>query len=189
MQENNISKANGVINAIPSIQLYEYSQICGAGNSVQDIPAAFRLNDVEMGTCVKDQGLVGACVACATSTVIEALLLRSLLDLDDGVEITEGLLNKEIFGYDEISEGYTYGTCRYDTSKSEGMIPSVCLDYLKSQGTVPKKIFNYLEEMPDIKETTKKFPELKDDAKKLRFLLNNLILLNIFFPPCFFKYL
>ena len=164
---NEVKQKNGVQESIPSIQLYEYSQICGATDN-KTYPKEFCLNTEEMGTCVKTQGTVGACVACATSTALEALKLRSLLNLPKGIPITEETLKKEVYGNDEISEGYTYGTCRYDNSRIEGMIPTVCLDYLKKEGTVPKKYFNYLEEMPDIKETAKKFPELKDIAKKYR---------------------
>lgn len=163
-----IKKANGVKEAIPSIQLYEYSQMCGASSTNADYPSSFKLNVEEMGTCVKDQGMIGACVACASSTVLEALRLRELLDVEDGVPITSDMVKNHVFGNDEISEGYTYGSCRDETSKSEGMIPAVCLNYLKSKGTVPKKLFNYLEEMPDIKETVAKFPELKDEAEDYR---------------------
>lgn len=163
-----IKKANGVKEAIPSIQLYEYSQMCGASSTNTDYPTSFKLNVEEMGTCVKDQGMIGACVACATSTALEALRLRDILNVENGTPITSEMLEKDVFGNDEISEGYTYGSCRDDNSKMDGMIPSVCLDYLKSKGTVPKKLFNYLEEMPEIKETVSKFPELKDDAENYR---------------------
>ena len=99
-----IKKANGVKEAIPSIQLYEYSQMCGASNANTDYPSSFKLNVEEMGTCVKDQGMIGACVACATSTALEALRLRDILNVEDGTPITSEMLEKDVFGNDEISE-------------------------------------------------------------------------------------
>ena len=172
--ENNDFVKGGVREEVPSIRLYEYSKVCGASienKKSEDYPETFLLNKVEMGTNVKNQGTVGACVACATATAMEAIRLRSLLNLSEYEPMTEELLeaNKnKLFGNDELSVGYTYSTCRYPDSTHEGMIVTVALDYLKEQGTVPQKLFDYLEEMPDIKETAAKFPELATEAEDHR---------------------
>ena len=171
MNEQN-NKSFGAKPEIPSIRLYEYEKVCGASAKANnEYPETFCLNEVEMGFAVKDQGSIGACVACATSTAIEALILRDLLNLKEGEPITDDILKDKmnnIFGNDEISEGYTYGTCRQESSKSEGMIVTDALKYLTEKGTVPKKMFNYLNEMPDIKNIVNKYPELKEEALNYR---------------------
>lgn len=168
-----VGMACGVQESIPSIRLYDYEKVCGAASTNdKDYPEKFCLNEVEMGVCVKNQGAIGACVACATSSTIEALLLREMLGLEEGTEITEELLETmmdKLFGYDEISEGFTYGFCRQNTSRSYGMIPTDALKYLTEKGTVPKKYFNYLNEMPDIKDTVNNdYKELHELALKYR---------------------
>lgn len=169
-KNNEVIQSFGVNQGVPSIRLYEYENVCGAVGDTE-FPEEFCLNTIEMGTVVKNQGLVGACVACATSTAIEAVKLRSSLDLKEGEELTEEIFNANkdrLFDNDEISEGYTYGTCRVETSKNPGMNVAKALDYLRNQGTVPKKYFDILEEMPEMKEITSRFPELKEIAEKYR---------------------
>ena len=166
-----VGMACGAQESIPSIRLYEYEKACGISSDITEYPEKFCLNDVEMGIGIKNQGAIGACVACATSTAIEAIILRDLLGMKEGEPITAELLKekeKDLFGYDEISEGYTYGSCRQDNSRSDGMIPTDALKYLTEKGTVPKKLFNYLNEMPEIKNIVEKYPELKDDALDYR---------------------
>ena len=166
-----ISKACGVQESIPSIRLYDYEKVCGMVADTPEYPKTFCLNTVEMGVTVKDQGLINACVGCATSTAIESLRLRTLLGMKEGEPITEEVLKEKennLFGNDEISEGYTYGTCRQLTSRHEGMIVTDALKYLTEKGTVPKKIFNYLNEMPEIKAITEKYPELIEEALNYR---------------------
>lgn len=171
VDNNNVIKTYGVREEIPPIRLYDYEKACGAVSEVAEYPEIFCLNEVEMGTVVKNQGLVGACVACATSTAIESIKLRSALNLDEGEELTlekfESLKDK-IFDNEELSEGYTYSTCRDDSYNGYGMFVSQALDHLKKKGTVPKKYFNILEEMPKIKQIVSNFPELKEIAEKYR---------------------
>ena len=173
---------HGVLELIPSIRLYDYEKVCGAVSETAEYPEEFCLNDVEMGAIVKEQGdlyssviknqgMVGACVGCATSSAIEALKLRSALNLELGEELTPEMLKDAeglLFECDEVSEGYTYATCRRPESTGWGMIVSTALDYLKNQGTVPKKYFNILKEMPEIKKIAAKFPELKEVAKNYK---------------------
>ena len=170
IENKDFIESYGVSEGIPSIRLYEYEKVCGSVGDVQ-FPEEFCLNTVEMGKVIKNQGMVGACVACATSTAIEAVKLRSSLNLEESEELTEEMFNSlidKIFDNDEISEGYTYGTCRRETSKNPGMNVAFALDCLRNQGTVPKKYFDILEEMPDMKTTTSKFPELKKIAEKYK---------------------
>ena len=171
IENKDVVKSYGVKEEIPSIRLYNYEKACGAVSDISEYPKVFCLNEIEMGTVVKDQGTIGACVACATSTAIEALKRRSGLSLKEWEELTPKMFEKmkdNLFDDDEISEGYTYATCRHDNSTGCGMFVSVALDYLKEKGTIPKKYFNILEEMPDIKEIANKFPELKETAKKYK---------------------
>lgn len=156
--------SNGVIQGIDPIRLYQYEQICGA--TEKEYPTKFRLNDAEIGLVVKDQGNIGACVGCATSTVLEALTLREVLGKTNGEEITDADLTKELLGAEEFSHWFTYGYCRDDSLKGEGMIPSICLDYLHKKGTVPIKYFDIAQEMPEIKDTVQQFPELFPIAEK-----------------------
>lgn len=157
---------NGALNNIEPIEIYKYEQICGASNS--EPPTKFRLNDEEIGLVVKDQGAIGACVACATSTAMEALLLREILGKTNGEEITKEDLDKEVLGMEEISQWFTYGYCRHESTTKGGMATSSCLDYLRTKGTVPMKYFNIEEEMPDIKKIVNKFPELYSIAEKYK---------------------
>ena len=166
--EKKYIESGGVIDAVPSIRIYEYDAVCGTSNITADIPSYFRLNDAEIGLVVKNQGTIGACVACATSTVCEALMLRVILGKTNGEEITDEDLKKELLGLEEISQWFTYAYCRDENSKSEGMIPSSCLNHLKNKGTVPLKYFDIADEMPDIKQTVKKFPELYTLAEKYK---------------------
>ena len=173
LNNKEVGMACGVQESIPSIRLYEYEKVCGAASTNDsDYPEKFCLNEVEMGVGVKNQGFIGACVACATSSAIEALMLREALGLEEGIEITDELLESmkdKLFGYDEISEGFTYGYCRQDSSKSYGMIPTDALKYLTEKGTVPKKYFNYLNEMPDIKNIVNdEYKEFHELALKYR---------------------
>lgn len=164
-----MSKANmnGVQEAIPSIKIYDYEKVCGAA-STTEYPEKFILNVEEMGQGVKDQGPIGACVACATSTAMEALILREILGKTNGEEITSEDLKKELLGVEKMSPWFTYGYCRNEASLNEGMVTSICLDFLRTKGTVPLKYFDIEEEMPDIKKKVKEFPELYAIAEKYR---------------------
>ena len=173
LNNKEMGMACGVQESIPSIRLYDYGKVCGAASTNNsDYPETFCLNEAEMGIGVKNQGVIGACVACATSSAIEALMLRDILGLKDGTEITNEFLESmkdKLFGYDEISEGFTYGYCRQTSSRNYGMIPTDALKYLTEKGTVPKKYFNYLNEMPAIKNIVNdEYKELHELALKYR---------------------
>ena len=166
--EKNREMVGGVIDEIPSMKVYDYEAVCGASSSEATFPSYFRLNIEEMGCGVKSQGLIGACVACASSTALEALILREVLGKTNGEEITAEDLNKELLGVEEISQWFTYGYCRDDNSTGYGMVTSVCLDYLRKKGTVPMKYFDVADEMPDIKKKVQQFPELAKVAEQYK---------------------
>lgn len=168
VENKTTNMAYGVIDEIPSMKVYDYEAVCGAGSSETTFPSYFRLNIEEMGYSVKSQGLIGACVACATSTALEALILREVLGKTNGEEITSEDLNKELLGVEEISHWFTYGYCRDDNSTGYGMIPTSCLDHLRKKGTVPMKYFDIADEMPSIKKKVKEFPELASIAEKYK---------------------
>ena len=168
LENKEINMGFGVIDEIPSMKLYDYEAVCGSSASTTEYPSKFRLNIEEMGVGVKSQGLIGACVACATSTALEALILREVLGKTNGEEITSEDLNKELLGVEEISHWFTYGYCRDDNSTGYGMIPTSCLDHLRNKGTVPMKYFDIPDEMPSIKTKVKEFPELASIAEKYK---------------------
>lgn len=168
LENNDYYVKGGVKDDILPIRTYEYEVICGSSSSPEEFPKNFKLNNEEIGLIVKEQGHIGACVACATSTVLEVLILREILGKTNGEEINSEDLNKALLGVEEISHWFTYGYCRSDDSRNEGMIPSLCLDYLRAKGTVPIKYFNIPQEMPDIKKTVQKFPELTSVAEKYK---------------------
>ena len=94
IENKDVVKNYGVREEIPSIRLYDYEKACGAVSDTSEYPEIFCLNEVEMGTVVKNQGTVGACVACATSTAIEALKRRSALNLTEWEELTPEMFEK-----------------------------------------------------------------------------------------------
>ena len=140
---------NGVLKEIAhSSRLYDYEVVCGAAEE-KDYPQEYEIPRENTGT-LKNQGTIGACVACVISQIAEVL---------HKMEFDESL---------EVSEGFIYGTFRKDNHKGEGLYVSQALEYWRTIGTVPKHYFDILKEMPKMKETVKKFPELLDIATKYK---------------------
>lgn len=83
-------------------------------------------------------------------------------------QISEAFWNKELGVSEKHSEYFIYGALRKDTSISPGMITSVAMDLWNQIGVVPQKYFDISEEMPEIKDIVKKFPEIFEYAKKYR---------------------
>lgn len=140
---------NGVVKeyATPT-RLYDFEMVCGASENIE-YPAEFEIPRDNTGT-LKNQGSIGACVACVIS------------------QIAEELYRREFGEKEEMSEGYIYGSFRDENSTSEGMIVTKALDYWRKIGTLPKKYFDILDEMPEIKKLVKKFPELAEIASKYK---------------------
>jgi len=172
-----MSNATGIAKGITNVQSYQFDQAV-ADYKDKIYPIKFQLNAAETGFS-KNQGAIAECVGCATSQVIEALLLRDVLSKNDGEEIKDEILNKENFGYEEISESYIYGKCRDAGSKYLGMIPQECFAKLKSIGAVPKQYFNIVKEMPEIQDIANKHYEL-DEMARLYAIESYLILPNDF---------
>lgn len=121
------------------LRMYDFEIVCGSSN--EEYPEEY---EIERKATIKDQGNIGACVACTLA------------------EIGEYLYNKE------MSEAWTYGALRSDADKNPGMYVTRALDLWKTIGQVPLSDFGVLEEMPEIRELTNKFPQLLETAKKYR---------------------
>jgi hypothetical protein len=128
------------LEAMP-LRIYDYDIVCGSAQSAVDYPEEFELERV---ATVKDQGDVGACVACTIATVGEQLFKK------------------------EMSEAWAYGSLRADTDKKPGMYVIRALDLWRKTGLVPLSDFGILEEMPEMRELTRKFPDLLAVAEKYR---------------------
>lgn len=130
---------NGVKCEDTPLRLYDYEKVKG---SVSDtFPKSFSLTK---RVRVKNQGNKGACVACSLSSVAEYIWDK------------------------EMSEGFSYGMFRGNADKKPGLYFTKALDYAKSIGFVPYDDFGVLEEMPNIRELVKKYPELTEIASKYR---------------------
>lgn len=123
---------------------YEYTQICGEINS-KTFPKAYEIPREQTGK-IRNQ-IYDNCVAEVIA------------------QIAEAHWGKE-FDFEEHSEGFIYGAFRNENSNSPGMIVGTSMDFWRKIGTVPKKYFDIDNEMPEIKHTVKKFPELLDVGKR-----------------------
>lgn len=121
------------------LRMYDFEIVCGANDT--EYPEEY---EIERKATVKDQGDIGACVACTLA------------------EVGEYLYNKE------MSEAWTYGALRNDSDKNPGMYVSRALDLWKTIGQVPLSDFGVLEEMPEIRKLTNKFPHLLETARNYR---------------------
>lgn len=101
----------------------DYKAVCTA---VAEFPEEFELKMVR----VKNQGIIGSCVAHALSEVIE--YFNSIQNND----------------YTEMSVGYIYGNRTTSSHKDEGMVTRDALKAIKLYGDVPKEIFPYNIEVP-----------------------------------------
>lgn len=112
----------------------DYEAVCSA---VVDFPKEFELKMVR----IKDQGIIGSCVAHSISEVIEYF---------NSVQIGDTT---------EMSVGYIYGNRSTSTWKDPGMITRDALKAVKLYGDVPKEYFPYNTEVPKVIEEYKKVSE------------------------------
>lgn len=101
----------------------DYKAVCSA---VVDFPKEFQLEMVR----VKNQGIIGSCVAHALSEVIEYF---------------NSVQNNDIT---EMSVGYIYGNRETSFYKDAGMVTRDALKAVKLYGDVPKDDFPYNIEVP-----------------------------------------
>lgn len=131
---------NGVRIEDTPIRMYDFDMVCGVSED-KKYPEEY---EIPRNATIKNQGYVGACVACTCAEVGEA-----------------------IFGK-EMSEAWVYGKLRGENDNFSGMYTVRTLDMWKSIGLIPLADFGILEEMPQIKEIVDKFPKLVEIAKKYR---------------------
>lgn len=122
------------------VRVYDFDVVCGVSDN-KEYPEEY---EIPRNTTVKDQGNVGACVACTCAEIAEV-----------------------IFGK-EMSEAWVYGRLRGENDNSPGMFVVRTLDMWKSLGVVPLSDFGILAEMPEIKRLVDKFPNLDEIAKKYK---------------------
>jgi hypothetical protein len=79
-----------------------------------------------------DQGLVGSCVACTLTKILEVI---------NYVNTGE---------YVELSKGYMYGRNNDPKKKKQGMNEDKALDILKTRGSVPAELCKEYDEIPEI---------------------------------------
>ena len=140
------NKGFGVIKEIiPHTRDYEYERVCGASGTA--FPTEFEIPRTNTGT-LKDQGLVGACVAEVIA------------------QISEELWKRQLGEQEEHSEGFIYAKFRSEGSKGYGLLPSVAMQAWMDIGTLPKKYYDKLYEMPDMRDIIDKFPEFDEIAEK-----------------------
>lgn len=127
------------IEAVP-IRMYDFEMVCGASEG-KEYPEEY---EIPRTSTIKNQGDIGACVACTCAEVAEA-----------------------IFGK-EMSEAFIYGKLRDEKDNFSGMYTTRTLDMWKSIGVVPLADFGVLKEMPEIKKLVDSFPDLSEVAKKYK---------------------
>lgn len=131
---------NGVRIEDTPIRIYDFEMVCGSSDG-KTYPEEY---EIPRTVGIKNQGNIGACVACTCAEIAEA-----------------------IFGV-EMSEAWAYGRLRANTDNFSGMYATRTLDMWKSVGFVPLADFGILKEMPEIKELTDKFSALDEVAKKYK---------------------
>lgn len=122
------------------IRIYDFDVVCGISES-KEYPEEY---EIPRNATIKNQGDVGACVACTCAEIAEA-----------------------IFGK-EMSEAWCYGKLRGEQDEFSGMYTARTLDMWKSKGFIPLSDFGILQEMPEIKKLVDKFPNLDEIAKKYK---------------------
>lgn len=118
------------------LRLYDYEKVCGAVET--EFPKKFSLQN---RVTVKNQGDTSACLACVLASVAEYIWGK------------------------EMSEGFNYGMFREDKDKNPGLYFARALNYATKLGFVPFDDFGILQEMPEMQELAKKFPELVEIGK------------------------
>ena len=141
-----MNKTGVQIENFPHIRNYDYEIVCGAGNT--DFPIEYEIPRENTGF-LRDQ----AYEDCVANVI---------------AQLSEAFWNKELNTDEKHSEYFAYGALRSDTSTCEGMIVSTAMDLWNKIGMVPQKYFNIPSEMPEIKNLTRKFPDVYDIAKKYK---------------------
>lgn len=143
------NKGKGLIYEGRPLRIYDYEVVCGASAEDVSYPSYYILPEDRLGV-VKDQGYVCSCVA---------EVIASLAEVFEKMETGTDM---------EFSEGYAYAMFRDNIQNSTGMLITKALDYWHKLGIVPKAYFNELEEMPEIKQLVKKYPELSKYATRYK---------------------
>lgn len=130
---------NGVKLDAKDLRMYDYEKVVGAVGT--EFPTKFSLKDK---VTVKNQYDIGACLACTLASVAEYIWGK------------------------EMSEGFNYSMFRDEKDKTPGLQLRKALDYAVKLGFVPYDDFGVLQEMPEIREITKKFPELLEIGQKYK---------------------
>lgn len=130
---------NGVKLEAKDLRIYDYEKVVGAVGT--EFPTKFSLKD---RVTVKNQGDIGACLACVLASVGEY-----------------------IWGQ-EMSEGFNYGMFREDRDKTPGLYLTKALNFATKLGFVPYADFGILQEVPVMREIVKKFPDLLDIGQKYK---------------------
>ena len=138
--------------ALSKVDIREYSASfspCGASAEPVEFPEEFELKM----PAVKNQGVIGSCVAHSLSTVIEYFN-----------ELQEG-------SYVKMSTGYIYGNRRKSNGfTGKGMYVSDALNTVVKYGDVPNKLFNSNIEVPEAIEVfEKKALDIAEEAYPNRF--------------------
>ena len=121
------------------LRLFDYEKVCGeVGN---EFPKKFSLAG---RVTVKNQENTSACLACTLASVAEYIWGK------------------------EMSEGFNYGMFREERDKNPGLYFTKALNRAMKIGFVPFDDFGILQEMPDIRDLVKKFPELLEIGQKHR---------------------
>lgn len=157
---NEVNKQFGVMPEIEPMRMYDYEMACGGKKVEKTYPEEFMIEKKYLGV-LKDQGSVGACVACVMSSLAEVF---ELIEQTKGENLSDEEFEK-LLGVYEFSEGWAYAALREPNNTEYGMYPTTAMNNWSKKGMVLKKSFNYLEEVPDILEVVKKFPELDKEAE------------------------
>lgn len=163
---NEVNRCCGVIPEIEPMRMYDYERACGKIEEVKketSYPEEFMIEKKYLGV-LKNQGNVGACVACVMSSLAEVF---ELIEQTNGEDLSDEDFEKLLGAY-EFSEGWAYAALRDSNDTGYGMYPTVAINNWSKRGMVLKKSFDYLEEVPNILEVVKKFPELDKEAEPYR---------------------
>lgn len=152
-----MTQGHGARIEIEPMRIYDYDIAMRAGGATpkkqEAFPSEFIISEKHRGA-LKDQGEIGACVACVMSTLAEVLNVIEQ-EKDNSFEVEDM----------EFSEGWAYGALRTSSDWMYGMYPSIALKEWSKKGIVPKKYFNVLEEMPEMKKKTEAIPSLNKTAE------------------------
>lgn len=130
---------SGVKHEAKDLRIYDYEKVVGSVGT--SFPKKFSLKD---RVTVKNQGDVGACLACVLASIAEYIWGK------------------------EMSEGFNYGMFREDKDKTPGLYLGKALSFATKLGFVPYADFGILQEVPEMRELAKKFPELLEISQKYK---------------------